>query len=319
MKLSNAIGGYFGLETRNGVSYHKDGISLDSGRNCLKYILELRKYNHIYIPYYTCDAVMEPLKQLDIAYEFYSIDDHFELIKTPEINDGNALLYINYFGLKSDYVKKLSGIVSNLIVDAVQAFFFKPIRGIDTFYSPRKFFGVPDGGYVYSEKKLSGNLPEDFSITRFSHLLQRIDESAEQGYENFLNNERSFSGKPIRKMSKLTKVLMDSIDYDFCQNKRNENFRYLHEHLKDKNEIKWIDQVDLNGPMVYPFLSKKNGLREKLIKNRIYVAAYWPNLSDLINKNSFEAELYENLLPLPIDQRYGREEMDFIVEKILEK
>lgn len=319
MILSKAIGGYFRIETKSGISYHENGMALNSGRNCLKYILEEREYSHIYLPFYTCDSILEPLKELNIDYEFYSIDKSMELIKVPKIIKGSALLYINYFGLKSDYIKRLAGSVHNLIVDAVQAFFMKAIPGIDTFYSPRKFFGVPDGGYVYSEKILSKNLPEDFSVDRFSHLLLRADQGAEDGYEDFVHNEKSFSWEPIRKMSKLTKLLMDSIDYEFCLKKRNENFRYLHEHLKEENEIKWIEPASLNGPMVYPFLSNKNGLREKLIKNRVYIATYWPNLFDLTEKNSFEFQLYENLLPLPIDQRYGKEEMEFIIEKVLEK
>jgi len=314
-----AIGGYFGIEMKSGISYHENGMALNSGRNCLKYILGARKYSHVYVPFYTCDAILEPLKELNVRYEFYSINESMELIKLPKINEDGALLYINYFGLKSNYIKKLAKSVPNLIVDAAQAFYMKPVRGIDTFYSPRKFFGVPGGGYVYTEKILPNDIPEDLSINRFSHLLLRVEQGAEGGYEDFVQNEKSFSRKPVRKMSKLTNLLMHSIDYKFSLKKRNENFRYLHEHLKGENEIKWIEPDSLKGPMVYPFFSNKNGLREKLIENRVYIATYWPNLFDLTEKKSFEFRLYENLLPLPIDQRYGKEEMDFIIEKVLEK
>ena len=54
-----------------------------------------------------------------------------------------AFLYTNYFGLKQGCVKLLEKKYGDhLIVDNAQAFFAKPIKGIDTFYSARKFFGL---------------------------------------------------------------------------------------------------------------------------------------------------------------------------------
>lgn len=35
-----------------------------------------------------------------------------------------------------------------IILDNTQSFFQKPISGIDTIYSCRKYFGVPDGAYL---------------------------------------------------------------------------------------------------------------------------------------------------------------------------
>ena len=68
--------------------------------------------------------------------------------------------------------------------------------------------------------------------------------------------------------------------------------------------------MDLNEgdvPLVYPFLSDKVGLREKLIANKIYVATYWPG--------SNQDEM-KKIIPLPLDQRYDKSEMDYIIEKI---
>jgi len=69
--------------------------------------------------------------------------------------------------------------------------------------------------------------------------------------------------------------------------------------------------------MVYPLLIE-NGLEEKkrLIENKIFVATYWPNISEWCNTNSFEYYLMENLLPLSIDQRYDKNVMNEIIEMI---
>lgn len=68
--------------------------------------------------------------------------------------------------------------------------------------------------------------------------------------------------------------------------------------------------------MVYPYYCQKEGLRQHLIGNKIYVAKYWPNVEEWAGKDSVEADLAEYLIPLPIDQRYGKEEMDYIIDTI---
>lgn len=82
MKLP--IGGYFSLELPFSEEYHKDAIRLNTGRNCLEYILRVRKHSKVYIPYYTCDVLLEPFEKLGIRYEFYHINFAFEL--TERVN-----------------------------------------------------------------------------------------------------------------------------------------------------------------------------------------------------------------------------------------
>ena len=61
--------------------------------------------------------------------------------------DEDVFLYlINYYGqLEKNYVEELFAGHKRIIVDNAQDFFCKPIDGVDTIYTCRKFFGVPDG------------------------------------------------------------------------------------------------------------------------------------------------------------------------------
>jgi hypothetical protein len=68
--------------------------------------------------------------------------------------------------------------------------------------------------------------------------------------------------------------------------------------------------------MVYPLLINKKGIREWLIKNKIYIAAYWKEVATNVNEQWFEKELIDYLLPLPVDQRYGPDELTIVIEKI---
>ena len=122
--MTEAIGGYFELELQQGEHYHKDAILLNTARNCFEYILLARKYNKVYIPYYTCEVMLQPLKRQGIAYEFYSINEELEPVETKYLLPDEAFLYTNYFGIKQCCVEKLAIIYgSQLIVDNAQAFF----------------------------------------------------------------------------------------------------------------------------------------------------------------------------------------------------
>lgn len=312
----DAIGGYFSLELSMREEYHKDALRLNTGRNCLEYILRARKYDKVYIPCYTCDVVLEPFKKLNLPYEFYHINLQLEINDRITLKENEALLYTNYFGLKQRYVEQLAEkIGSRLIVDNTQAFYAKPIPGIDTFYTCRKFFGVADGAYLYTDKLLEDGFEQDESFNRMAHLLKRIDLSAEQGFADFRKVDDGLDNQPIREMSKLTQRIMQSIDYEAAAKKRRENFKILQEQLGEKNNLE-LRLDDDTVPMVYPYLVSLEGLREKLIENKIFVARYWPNVFDWTSKDDIEYYLANQLQPLPIDQRYGENQMNRIIDII---
>lgn len=310
------IGGYFSLELPLREEYHKDAIKLNTGRNCLEYILCARGYRKVFVPYYTCEAVMEPINKLGISYEYYHIDIHFEVRDHFTLKADEALLYTNYFGLKQGYVEQLAEKVGeHLIVDNTQAFYAKRLVGIDTFYTCRKFFGVSDGAYLYTEKRLEDDFEQDESYDRMAHLIKRIDLSAEQGFKDYQNIEECLDNQSIRRMSKLTQRIMQSIDYDVAAKKRRENFLFLQEVLDKENNL----VLDLDGdsvPMVYPFFAPIKGLREKLIENKIFVARYWPNVLQWATERDIECLLTSQMQPLPIDQRYSYEDMNRIIDLI---
>lgn len=312
------IGGYFCLELPKGEEYHKDGIRLNTGRNCLEYILKARGYKKVYLPYYTCGVVLEPFEKLGISYEFYHIDINFEISDRITLKADEAQLYVNYYGLKQRYVEQLAEeIGERLIVDNTQAFFAKPIDGIDTFYTCRKFFGVPDGAYLYTDKKLDEELEQDLSFERMASLTKRIDLGAEAGYADFRDVTKALVGQPIKRMSKLTQRLMQGIDYARIAQQRRANYLQLHDALAESNTLSLPLEED-SVPMVYPYLAPVKGLREKLIENKVFVARYWPNVLEWTSMEDLEYLLAYQMQPLPIDQRYGEEDMNRIIHIIKE-
>lgn len=311
-----AIGGYFELELRKGEHYHKDAIRLSSGSNCFEYILRARKYEKVYVPYYTCHVIFDVAQRLGVEIAYYHINEFLEPIELPELKTHEAFLYTNYYGLKQPCVERLAEQYGKqLIVDNAQAFYAKPIAGIDMFYSPRKFFGVPDGGYLYTGAILNEEFPQAESMQRMTHLLKRIEQGAEAGYADYQREEETLDGSPIERMSKLTDELLRSIDYEKIAQERISNYKVLEEQLGKTNAIHLtLSQCDV--PMVYPYLTQDTTLKQQLINHKIFVATYWPNVDA---KGDLEATLKTNLLPLPIDQRYGIDELHSILNALNEQ
>jgi len=312
----DAIGGYFSLELPLHEEFHKDAIKLNTGRNCLEYILRCRKYKKVYIPYYTCEVILEPFKKLGVEHSFYRINIDFEIAEDIRLDSHEAILYTNYWGLNQhNVVKYAERYGRQLIVDNTQAFYAKATEGIDTFYTCRKFFGVPDGAYLYTDAQLDMEIEQDVSYERMTHLLKRIDLSAEDGFADFRKADDGLDNQPMKRMSKLTERMMKAIDYGFVARLRRDNFMQLHGFLKNGNLLH-LQYDEEAVPMTYPYLTDKEGLRESLIKGKIFVARYWPNVDEWTGGQVEESKLAKQLIPLPVDQRYGEVGMECIINKM---
>ena len=318
------IGGYFSWELpKVAHRFPNDGGTLvNSGHGALELIVnslgDLRK---VFVPYYTCDIVTCTLRRCGVEYEFYHINADFEFASLPTLDESEYLIYTNYFGIKDKYVAELAERYGGkLIVDNAQALFAKPIDGCHTIYSPRKFVGVADGGMAFTpmrNKNRQLQLSTSYGIA--SHLLKRLDGHVTEGYVDFKDDDTTLRNEPCKWMSLMTERHLMSLDYEVIKQIRMDNFIYLHERLKGGNKLssmKTIDVTDFECPMVYPYYTNDLSLRKKLIDNKVFVAQYWPNVLEWCKPGDEEYALCQHLLPLPIDQRYGKEEMERIVKLI---
>lgn len=314
------IGGFFELELSKTGEHYPNLIKFNSGRNAFEVILRKRGYKKVFLPYYTCDAMLEPIVRLGLKYEFYHLNEQLEPETSFEFLESDEVaVYNNYFGIKDRYIQGLNKRNRNIIIDNCQAFYSEPDANLDTFYSPRKFFGVPDGGYLFLSGGDNdiGNFDKDHSCEHFLHLVKRIDLSPEEAYGDFLRAEQSMVNRPVRAMSKITRRILQSINYKQVFETRKQNFNHLHQALKDNNLLKvnkFYDQS--SAPMVYPFLTENSNLRAYLISKKAYVAKYWPNVLNWAGPDSLEHHFAQNLIPLPVDQRYDIVEMETIIQII---
>ncbi|WP_298827283.1 hypothetical protein [uncultured Planococcus sp.] len=309
------IGGYFGMEELVNQEFYSGLVALNSGSNALLYLLKARKITKLHIPYYLCDSVSNLLQKYNYEFEYYHVDQEFQPIFDKELEPGEYLYIVNLYGQftqeKTLALKKHYG---QLILDHSQAFFQKPLEGIDTIYSCRKYFGVPDGAYLATDAVLHEELEQDISKDRMAHILGRFEGTASEYYADFRSSNDLLAEAPLRKMSKLTRNLMGAIDAERACRIRNENYAYLEKQLGLDNPL---NLTMPEGAFAYPLLVEDGiSVRNRLAEQKIYIPLLWPNVIEDCPEESIEYQYAANILPLPCDQRYGIEDMAYLVEMV---
>ena len=312
------MGGYIEWEESRGSAYHTGCLSLNCGRGALACLIQLKNIRQITLPYFLCGSIYEVCRKYGVSVRFYHINKNFRADTVMPLKDEYFYL-VNYYGqTEREYIEHMSDIYSGkVIVDNAQAFFEKPLDGVDTLYTCRKFFGVPDGAYLYTDAPASGlDMPADESFDRMRFLLGRYERAAEEFYPEYVKNNEFFSDEPAKRMSRLTGNLLRGIDYAFVKRRRTENFSYLHERLKRLNRLSLkIPQ----GAFMYPLWIADGGrVRKRLLEQKIYIPALWPDVLEQCREPDPEYVMAEEILPLPVDQRYDREDMEYVVTALLQ-
>lgn len=323
MTINMEIGSFIELDIASTGEYFQDDIKiarLNTARAGIYHALRLLNINTVFLPYYLCPTVKEFLSRKGISISYYRLNEQFEpLLKQPEKEA--VVLISNYFGIFSQ--NRLKAICKNfkhVIIDNSQSFFSPPIEGCYNVYSTRKFFGVPDGCYVIGEnaRLFTETYDKDYSSETAAFLLKRHEFGSSAVYAERMKNEKRLDRSDIKLMSILTQTLLNGIDYERIRKKRIENFYIAHKLYKQFNLLDptlWM--TDENAPMVYPFMFKDEGLVTKLNNKNIYTGRWWKDVLSHVEPDSFEGQLSSFMVPIPIDQRYTRKEVDYCYEVIL--
>ena len=309
------IGGYIELDTYHLPMLHEDAIALNCGRNALAYLLKARKIKRLWIPKFICDSVTQVCEREKVPYTLYGIGMDFSPFEEILLGQDEWLYFVNYYSQFdnnqiAEYVKKYK----RVIVDNAQSYFQMPLPHVDTIYTCRKYFGVADGAFLYTDAVLDEELPQDESFERMRFLMGRYERTASEFYGEYAANNELFYLEPIKRMSKLTRNLLHGIDYDRVKAVREKNFVFLHQTLGSMNELNVRNQ---SSTFMYPLLLKHGvGIRKRLQEKKIYIPTLWPDVFAWCGENATEYQIAANLLPLPIDQRYGVGDMKYITEEI---
>lgn len=316
------IGSFIELELSKGQELYKGNnvVRLNTGRAAIWHAYRLTGANSIWLPYYQCETVREFLMRKNCQIKYYHIDENFNPIDIEQEAD-DAVVLVNYYGVMSyDRMQILSSSYHNVIIDNSQAFFCQPVENAYNVYSARKFVGVADGSYVVGSDagRFYDEYEQGYSSDTAAFLLNRIEYGcAGKSYEARQVNEMRIDTEDIMKMSPLTHSMLDGATYENNKTKRRLNFAYAHSLLKDINRINPVLYYDENTvPMVYPLVVESDDLLYKLLSAKHFQGHWWRYITEELPDNTFEHWLSRYIIPITIDQRYGKDEIDYLYSVI---
>ena len=318
-----ALGGFFELEQRHGRGpWHTGALALTSGRACFRKILEMARPSRMLVPFFICDAALEPLRMLGVPFEFYGLTASLDPAVSTWPSDA-SVLYVNYFDLKNDGAAALvSALDGRAVVDDTQAFFRRGHGRGWSFNSARKSFGVPDGAYAYGPGLAGATAGSAREHVKSAHLTTRMTGPQDLAYQQYLEAEADVSAEVIAP-SAMAGDLLSAIAYEDARQARRRNYSVVHDRLSKMNMLDMKVALGTHdegtAPFCYPLLPLRPSLHQALWRRQIFVPRLWPEVVTRSGAGfAWERDLASRLLPLPIDHRYDERDMNQLCDDVLE-
>ena len=318
--MQDMTGGFMGLELPLCGNFpHAESPCcawVGSGRAALWVLLRhLPRPRRLLVPRFMCDTVLQAPARLGIPVARYACDDQLRPLLPDDLCAEDTLLVADYFGLTGTAAGQAAACHAGVsVLDATTALFTR--SALPAFYSPRKFCGTADGGVAKAPFPLP-QLPErqDSSAGKSLFLLQRLESGAAAALPASQAAEEALNGEP-RRMSPLTRRLLQAYDFAEIARRRTENYTALHRRLRDINRLELPDTPP-SAPFCYPLASGIPGLRDALVDAGVAIPLLWPEVIEATPAHSAENRLARTLLPLPLDQRYSPADMERLADLIL--
>lgn len=311
-----------------------------SGRNAIKALCRsiVTTDKRAMLPIYTCETVIQPFLDEGWSVSFYKINKDLTINSDDFMNvysdvRPKVVFVHSFFGFNTLCDQSFQEICKTestvLVEDMTQSLFSNHHIEIADYYvtSFRKFLAVPDGGALICRKKIP--------ILNIADADTKIEKVALEAFnlkrEYFINSSQNLKSKfrekyqelncliadndSLKKISPISYKIISSCDVVAISALRRRNYMYIYEML---SAYSWI-QPALNQvtdgvcPLYLPvYVDKRNELQSFLAKYSIYCPVIWPKPKQITALDADSQYMYEHMLCIPIDQRYGLEEMDSI-------
>lgn len=323
-------------------------VFYQSGRNVIESLLlflkEKGKVKQILLPDYMCGTVKDAVIRAGFKPVYYKIDRNYDF--APEeieekLSQGACLFVAHYFGKKMNR-NLLARVMSwkeqgiTVIEDVTLSLFSCDENsgvgfGNYTLGSIRKWLPVPDGGFVASR---SDELPAQMQgscvskYTDFYYMVQAMKKEYIQGgcnnkelkkvYMDYyaLSIKELFSDYTLYPMSDWTGNYLKNYDRQQLIERRCNNYDYLYRGLSELDFLKVAvkrEEGYLPFGMVV-LVENRDEMLKYLIENNVYCNVHW-RLEES-SENPELTYLSQHSITIPCDQRYGLEEMDYILDTI---
>lgn len=319
-------GGFLPLELNPGQEYYYEYEDHMVRFNCAKaavaQLLEHLDICKIHVPYYLCPNVCSEIEKHGIEVSYYHIGRDLLPEKLSVQSEKEAVYLVNYFGVMGQEWSKMAEDYSQqclTMIDNCHSFFSDPMKqeNIYNIYSAKKFFGVPDGAYMISAADSDAIREETYAHSYASYLVTCYEKGTNICYSEKKAAD-SYIAQHYGAMSVLSRGLLQNVDYDRVKKIRMENCKLYEKALGSLNQIQI---APMSAPYMYPFYigEKGSGIKAGLVQEKIYVPTLWGGSNLMEHGNEFELSLANHAVFLPVDQRYDAEDIQYIIERVMEK
>lgn len=313
-------------------------VYLDSGRSAIRYLTsQLSEQDEVLLPEFICESVINCFKKDKIS--FYKVSANFvadvDDLRRKITTKTKIVFLMHYFGVLqpkgvlseiSDLAKKYGCVI---IEDATHSLFTdKNTIGDYVISSIRKWMPIPKGGilFVVRDKlhiqsldlKKSTDNEKAYGMVLKDLFLKGILDCNSEYRDIFVTCEEKLDEQSdIYQISDFSEYVASCIDITEIIEKRKKNYQYLSTKLERLGVVSAIRMTEDACPLVFLLrLPERDSFRRYLMKNSIYCAVHWPSDGIMETDRLQAIRNSRELLSLPIDQRYDKEHMDYLVEVI---
>lgn len=325
-----------------------DYVWLSTGRSATRLVLQTIEERYpdkgrvALLPSFTCHTVIEPF--LDYGYEIHSLPMSLDLTTTADeilqrqVDTGASVLLVHrYYGFDTlpgfnDVVSLLKSKGVIIIEDCTQSLYSEYTRSDADFFvgSIRKWCGVPDGGFAICRDGRFEHKPccSDEKMVEAKRVASELKyqflfeakgdkptfKAKYREAEELLDNQSGFY-----LIGGLSARMQAELDVAMLKQKRMENYNVLLNGLQNVAGLSIIFTVlpsDVT-PLYFPILVEdREQLQGLLADNDVYAPVVWPKAVQCPDIDDNSQIIYDKILCIPIDQRYGIDDMERIVEVI---
>ncbi len=294
------------------------------------------------LPYFTCHSVIESFVRMGCEIKFYPIQKDLKvqedlIIQFCQVEQPYLFFYHDYFGLNEELKwSKIFDVCSGqqlFVNDKTHSFFSASTHSSAhyTLMSIRKWGGISEGGCL----QINGmkGLDIQYDIRPDNDFRMEIYNKASELKREFLQGDPSINKEQFRSLFYQSESFFDSetgiypirlealqqwralLRSPFAQ-RRKLNLDLLVQGWNPDWEG-WGIPIFMNNrdvvPLYFPILLKiqRSLLQSFLASHGVYAPIIWPK-SILITQEGDDS-FYNQLLCIPIDQRYGEKDMNRIL------
>ncbi len=312
-----------------------------SGRDALKALARISGRCRVLLPALCCASMIVPFTLNGFEPVFYRLHSNLtgdEADVRRKIRDADLLLYMPYFGIRpfSDaFLQELRERGVLLAEDRTQDIIvlreesgFVPDA---TVASLRKWAFLPEGGMLQTElgtcpaqeNPYFGDLCRETMKEKYLYLKDEKPERKQRFLPAFHAAEEllDVDAEPVL-MSAAYREIAAGVDFRAVYNARRDNLLHLKMRLaplRDAGILDFLSEIAEESLLYFPVvLKERSEVQQAMAERNIYCPVIWPAPAEVKNVCPISRKVTQHMLAIPVDQRYGRHEMDFFAECLTE-